>query len=121
MGQTHMPYRKAKDKGRIVNKKGYHQCRNCRCKLETRKGAYRDVTIEVNGNKYHFYHQNLVVIELADKYILDSCGFRTKTTKERINRYIPNGYKVFQENFDWFISMPSGKTKQFSDKMEVKK
>lgn len=114
-------YKTAKDRGKVIEKDGYHQCRNCNCRLETRKGAYRDVTIELEGNKYHFYHQNIVVKELSDKYVLNRCGYKTKTTKERINRYIPSGYKVIQEDFTWYLVLPNGKRQNFKDNMSIPK
>ena len=122
MGKTHIKrFNTAKEKGTVIEKDGYHQCRNCSCKLTTRKGAYRDITILLEGNKYHFYHQNLIVKELSDKFVIDSCGFKTKTTKERINRYIPSGYKVFQEDFKWYIKTPSIDKQKFKDDMNIPK
>jgi len=122
MGKTHIKrFDTAKEKGSIINKEGYHQCRNCSCRLTTRKGAYRDITILLDGNTYHFYHQNLIVKELSDRFVIDSCGFKTKTTKERINKYIPSGYKVFQENFTWYVKTPSGSRQKFGDNMNIPK
>ena len=120
MGKTHIKrFNTAKEKGKVLNKESYHQCRNCNCRLTTKKGAYRDVSIELEGNKYHFYHQNLVVKELKDKFVISSCGFKTKTTKERINRYIPKGYKVIQKDFKWYLIYPDGDKHPFKDNMNI--
>ena len=38
---------------------------------------------------------------------LDSCGYETVTTKSRLNAILEEvkyGCKVFQKNFDWFVS-----------------
>lgn len=35
--------------------------------------------------------------------ILDTGGWFTATTKERINRFLPPHCKLFQDNFEWFI------------------
>ena len=122
MGKTHIKrFETAKERGTVIEKDGYHQCRNCNCILTTRKGAYRDISIELDGNTYHFYHQNLVVQELEDKFILDSCGYQTKTTKERINRYIPSGFKVVQRDFDWYLIDPNGDKQPFEDNMAIMK
>lgn len=44
---------------------------------------------------------------------LNSGGYRTHTTKERINRYSPVG--VYQKNWEWFLSDGT----PFEDKMLV--
>ena len=121
MGNTHTKrFKTAKEKGCIVNKDGYHQCKNCYCELTTRKGAYRDITIELDGKELHYYHLNLIVIkDLDNSYELDSCGYRTKTTKERINRYIPSGFRVYQKDFTWYVSKPNGKVAEFKDGMVI--
>lgn len=113
-------FKKAKSKGTVVEKDGYHQCRQCYCSLTTRKGAYRDVTVQVDGMTIHFYHQNPVVVEYEDgTYRLSSCGYQTKTTKERINRYLPRGYYVKQEDFTWYLEKPNDDRVEFKDGMEI--
>ena len=50
---------------------------------------------------------------------LDSCGYQTVTTKSRLNALLEEvkfGCKVFQKNFDWFVSY-NGQTKDFWDGM----
>jgi len=113
-------FKTAKENGTVKEKSGYHQCRNCFCELTTRKGAYRDITIELDGKELYFYHQNLIVIKKGKEYMLDSCGYKTKTTKERINRYIPSGFKVYQEDFEWYIQKPNGKVDKFKDNMIIR-
>ena len=60
--------------------------------------------------------------------IIDSGGWRTVTTKERINRYAfadtPDG--VYQEDFDWFVRMGDevlpfrdGMTRQTRERAEL--
>lgn len=112
------------EKGEIIKKSGYHQpggrggCTTC--KRTTEKGAYRDVSVSLSGSTVHFYHQSPVVIEYSDFYQLDSCGYRTSTTKERINRHIPFGYKVIQQDYEWYLETPDGRT-DFSDGMVIQK
>tara|TARA_Y100001973_G_C5209218_1_gene344282 strand:+ start:23058 stop:23576 length:519 start_codon:yes stop_codon:yes gene_type:complete len=36
--------------------------------------------------------------------MLDSCGWRTRTTKDRMNRALPDGQRVYQSQHEWFIS-----------------
>lgn len=39
---------------------------------------------------------------------LDTGGWRTVTTKDRINRCLPRGWRVWQRDFDWFIGVEIG-------------
>ena len=50
---------------------------------------------------------------------IDSCGYETRTTKGRLNALLEEvkyGCRVFQKNFDWFISY-QGETASFWDGM----
>ncbi len=41
--------------------------------------------------------------------ILDSGGWQTVTTKDRLNKFLPSGYRVWQEARVWYLShMPNG-------------
>jgi hypothetical protein len=45
-----------------------------------------------------------VVVDFLDSgdIVLDSGGFETRTTKDRINRYCPIG--VYQHQYEWFLN-----------------
>ena len=50
---------------------------------------------------------------------LSSCGYETNTTKSRLNAILDEvkyGCKVFQKNWDWFVSY-NNQTKSFIDGM----
>ena len=100
-------YSEARRKGEVLEQSGYHQPRDsrCGCSLDTAKGAYRDVSVAMpDGRVIHYYHQSPVVIDLGDGRLrLDSCGYRTSTTKERINDHLPSGYYVTQQDFTWYL------------------
>jgi len=64
------------------------------------------VAIELHGT-------NVVVIYPDDSVMLNSGGYRTHTTKKRINQYSP--VKVYQKNFEWFLSDGT----EFEDRMIV--
>ena len=53
------------------------------------------VSIELHGTKVVVFSPNGLVK-------LNSGGYRTSTTKKRINQYSP--VKVYQKNFEWFLS-----------------
>lgn len=64
------------------------------------------VAIELHGTKVvRFFPNGLVQ--------LNSGGWRTSTTKDRINKYSP--VRVYQKNFEWFLSDGT----PFEDKMLV--
>jgi len=53
------------------------------------------VAIELHGTK-------VVVIHPDDSVTLNSGGWQTSTTKDRINKYSP--VKVYQKKYQWFLS-----------------
>lgn len=89
--------------GRFKDGSRFHRPPRCGCELVTEKGAYRDEAWEVDGATVHYYHQSPVVVEIDGRYRLDNCGYQTSTTKERINRYLPSGYRVVQRDYDWYL------------------
>lgn len=52
------------------------------------------------------------------KITLDSCGYKTRTTQDRLNRILPRGWKVYQEKRQWFLRNTLLGT-MFEDGMEV--
>lgn len=67
--------------------------------------AYRDVAFQLSEHVIiYYYHQHAIVLEdKIDKTLtLDSCGYRTLTTKERMNWYIGR-YNVSQSNKIWYV------------------
>ena len=74
-----------------------------------------------DGSTRVIYHETRVVQFNADLIVLDSGGWRTSTTKTRMNQTSQEyslGYFVFQKDFDWFVRF-EGKTFDFEDGMEV--
>lgn len=62
-------------------------------------------------------HNTYVVKIHADgTYTLNSGGWQTATTKDRINQYSP--VRVYQEKYQWFVTIHS-KTYPFMDGMVV--
>lgn len=53
------------------------------------------VAIELHGTR-------VVTIHADDSVTLNSGGYQTSTTKDRINQYSP--MRVYQKNFTWFLS-----------------
>ena len=68
-----------------------------------------------------FLHGHLIatVDHSTQSIKLDSCGYETVTTKSRLNALLEEvkyGAKVFQKNFNWFVSY-NNQTASFWDGM----
>ena len=57
-------------------------------------------------------HDTEVVIHYKDKIVLNSGGWRTVTTKERMNSFSP--FCVYQKDYQWFVD-----GKPFKDHMTL--
>ena len=68
-----------------------------------------------------YYTTNVVEFN-ENEIVLNSNGWRTSTTKNRINK-AANQFKlliqVFQKDYSWFVSLPSGETIPFEDNMVI--
>lgn len=48
-------------------------------------------------------HGNVIMTIYRYHIELSSGGWKTLTTKERLNRYLPNGFRLYQKNWEWYI------------------
>ncbi len=49
-------------------------------------------------------HDNPIILFRIDgRMTIDSCGYRTNTTKDRLNRCLPDGWRVAQRAGSWFL------------------
>jgi len=70
-------------------------------------------SIYLHGHQIATFDHNLKAVKLS------SCGWQTVTTKSRLNAILNEvkwGCKVFQKNFDWFVSY-NDQTRDFFDGM----
>ena len=70
-------------------------------------------SIYLHGHQIATFDHNLKAVKLS------SCGWQTVTTKSRLNAILDEvkwGCKVFQKNFDWFVSY-NNQTQSFFDGM----
>jgi hypothetical protein len=118
-----MRYSKAVSEGEVVSESNYHQPnkrsfgRGCGCSLTTENGAYRDTVVKMdNGDVLHFYHQNHIATEHTDGSVtVWNRGYETSTTKERLNRIVPSGYYIRQDDFVWYVEPPEGERYEFTN------
>lgn len=59
------------------------------------------------GHKvWRLHHTDIVTLLAGDeangRYVLNSGGWKTSTTRERINQFAP--VRLYQRNFEWFLS-----------------
>jgi hypothetical protein len=74
--------------------------------------AEDDVTfVYLHGNK---------IAEIGETFIkLYTCGYKTKTTKSRLNAILSdhgNGARIYQKSFDWFVN-DNGQSVPFTEGM----
>ena len=96
-----------------------HNTDNLKAKYSERKyimeiGTHRTTCATIqdpNSNKVLIvtYHSTPVVKVINDRYVvLNSGGYRTNTTKRRMNQaslqYLL-GFEVYQVNFQWYVSL----------------
>ena len=70
-------------------------------------------SVYLHGHQIATFEHNLKAVKLS------SCGYQTNTTKSRLNAILDEvkwGCKVFQKNFNWFVSYNED-TKDFFDGM----
>ena len=85
-------------------------------------------TVEIqlhSTDVYRIEKRHDVGDEFAHSVItLDSGGYRTTTTKDRINRFLPLGFRLVQRNWNWIIQeMEDGIYRDrelFHDGMQIK-
>ncbi len=49
------------------------------------------------------YHGNEIVRYTTESVTYSSCGWRTVTTKQRINEFLPAGWHVWAEHGEWYL------------------
>jgi hypothetical protein len=68
--------------------------------------SIRATRVARDGDKVHlYYHSTPVITEYPDGSVtVRTGGWRTSTTKSRINDFLPYGWRVFQHQHEWFWS-----------------
>jgi len=67
--------------------------------------------INIDGVSFVYLYSNLIAM-VADTWLeLFDAGYQTATTKSRLNAILQahgNGERVYQKNFNWFVSTNNG-------------
>jgi len=62
------------------------------------------------------YHRTVIVRYNPDGTVtVDAGGWRTSTTKQRMNQAIPAGFRIFSKARTWHVDAPNGETYEFQD------
>ncbi len=64
------------------------------------------------------YHNTEVVRVKKGILTLDSSGWKTATTKKRMNKHTPDSIQIYQEKGKWWVATPMGDF-EFMDKMRI--
>lgn len=91
-----------------------------------RKLAHNTYRVTVDGLPAVRYHGTIIIAQVWDAhgmsvlgYRLDSGGYRTSTTKQRLSALMPGGYGLYQKNFEWFVTLTYGEVVPFEDGMVI--
>ena len=63
--------------------------------------------IYTDGNRAIRLHKTDIITFGATLYTLNTGGWETVTTKDRINKYMPHHY-LFQKDYKWYVSTSEG-------------
>jgi len=66
------------------------------------------------------FHRTVILTYNVDGTMtVDSGGYRTSTTKERMNQALPDGFRIFAKRGTWYVDAPNGETYEFQDGYKV--
>ena len=49
-------------------------------------------------------HDTNILVFKNNTITLNTGGYQTRTTKDRLNKYLPQNFNVYQKNYTWYIS-----------------
>lgn len=115
----------------VVERGGHHKpngqrFRPCGCSAETDGGyAYRDMVLESfdhteGWNRIRFYHQSPVVKKKKGIVRVNTFGYgHSQTTRDRINKELPAGFRITQTNRTVKLELPNGDQVDIPRKFEI--
>jgi capsule polysaccharide export protein KpsE/RkpR len=76
---------------------------------------------KTNIVEYYLHKNRIAKLEVGGKLTLSSCGWRTATTKSRLNAILDHTkYRIYQENYVWYLyDRETEKSVIFDDNMEL--
>jgi len=92
-------------------------------KSERNLRGKRSTRLIVDGNDIHLrYHStNVVTFHNDGSMTLRNGGWQSKTTKERINEVLGGYGRVFQRDWNWYLSLRDCREISFENGMKIRK
>ena len=78
-------------------------CNNTYLKRRTRTILEGQVTETISIGLELHGHEIMTFLPNGDTR-LDSCGWQTVTTRDRLNRYLPKPFRIYQKHWDWYLA-----------------
>lgn len=75
---------------------------------ETKNSLMLD-TGGIGGYEIRLHGNVIMRIFLHHIEIYDG-GWKTRTTKDRLNQFLPSGYTVYQKDWEWYLQHSDGRT-----------
>jgi hypothetical protein len=102
----------------MTHSEAYMMVRGKRGVMRRKVGNNTYAEILQDGSIGIMLHSTYVVkIHTGDTYTMQTGGWYTVTTKDRINQYVPG--RVYQADGQWYYKHPNGKKYEFIDGMVV--
>ena len=62
--------------------------------------------LESGGVAIKLHSTNILTIDESDTVTVETGGWQTVTTKARLNEYLPDGFRIYQERGQWYWETP---------------
>ncbi len=96
----------------------YHALATYLGKKDARSLAHNTMVVRVDDQFIGviLHHTRIVTFDLDGNVTLNSGGYHTVTTKQRINQFLrPHGWSVEQKRYEWTVRGPRGEKLDFED------
>ena len=91
---------------------------------QSRKIGFQTSLVRISDDEVALKHHNTYIVKYSyDNLVIDPNGYRSSTTKRRINEALRgSGYSVFQKNWEWKVyNRKNDVTIPFEDGMVIEK
>lgn len=95
----------------LGGKKERPYANNTRIERDTLNLGHDVITVKYHGNEIVNFYPNCTSFS--------SCGWKTSTTKERINWFLPEGFRLWQDKSTWYIGKHNFGTFGFMDGLTI--
>lgn len=99
----------------------YQQIANILQDQNRKKIRYKTYAMRLTHNLVGIRHHNttIITIDYHGGTTLDCNGWRSRSTKTRLNKWLPKGYNIYQENHVWYLYTPNGEKYTYQDGLYI--